>query len=172
MYISSYIFKHLHYHKKAVSFVFIYHHLNLAKICSKHLGLSSCHKVMTRIASFQTLFRPKLGYFFSILYDDQSYTGKTEQLLFFLAKNFSRQNTYILRKENSAVIIAGIFIVNALIGIKIGYNNVLGNENVYFLGQTVRLCFDIQKEGTTSEFMFTFLAVLSTWVEILFERVL
>ena len=99
------------------------------------------------------------------------HTGKTEQLLFFLAKNFSRQNTYILRKENSAVIIAGIFIVNALIGIKIGYNNVLGNENVYFLGQTVRLCFDIQK-GTTSEFMFTFLAVLSTWVEILFERVL
>ena len=45
--------------------------------------------------------------------------------------------------------------MNALIGIKIGYNNVLGNENVYFLGQTVRLCFDIQK-GTTSEFMFTF----------------
>ena len=94
--ISSHIFKHLHYHKRAVSFVFIYHHLNLAKICSKHLGLSSCHKVMTRIASFQTLFRRKLGYFFSILYDDQSYTGKTEQLLFFLAKNFSRQNTYIL----------------------------------------------------------------------------
>ena len=91
---------------------------------------------------------------------------------FFLAENFSRQNTYILRKENSAVIIAGIFIVNALIAIKIGYNNVLGKENVYFLGQTVRLCFDIQKEGTTSEFMFTFLAVLSTWVEILFERVL
>ena len=60
--------------------------------------------------------------------------------------------------------------MNALIGIKIGYNNVLGKENV--LGQTVRLCFDIQKEGTTSEFMFTFLAVLSTRVEILFERVL
>ena len=62
--------------------------------------------------------------------------------------------------------------MNALIGIKIGYNNVLSKENVYFLGQTVRLCFDIQKEGTTSEFMFTFLAVLSIWVEILFERVL
>ena len=62
--------------------------------------------------------------------------------------------------------------MNALIGIKIGYNNVLSKENVYFLGQTVRLCFDIQKEGTASEFMFTFLAVLSTWVEILFDRVL
>ena len=62
--------------------------------------------------------------------------------------------------------------MNALIGIKIGYNNVLSKENVYFLGQTVSLCFDTQKEGTTSEFMFTSLAVLSTWVEILLERVL
>ena len=97
---------------------------------------------------------------------------KLHNWFFFPNQNFSQQNTYILRKENSAVIIAGIFILNALIGIKIGYNNVLGKENGYFLGQTVRLCFDIQKEGTTSEFMFTFLAVLSTWVEILFEKVL